>query len=183
MMVGECMAMPPILLRVCAPRYWTAWATWFSIWPQIKMEQFLRAWCVFYGHLLNEKAISETDCYNSSNVNDLMEKQSKAFPYLYIQHFFTSVSISIHLLNDYQTFKHFAKSWKKLYSQLWLPFSIIHTFFHFCWPSISQFSHFPPSLCRLLSVDVEFFFLWWGLVEIHIYSWLTLSSSSEVEST
>ena len=111
-MVGECMAMPPILLRMCAPRYWTAWATWISIWPQIKMEKFL---CLHKGMMYifwpsPEKAISKMDCYNSSYVNDLMAKQSKAFPYLYIQHFFTSVSISIALLNHYQTFKLFAKS-------------------------------------------------------------------------
>ena len=125
-----------------------------------------------------EKAISKMDCYNSRYVwFKAIWDQLTTFPSLYIQHFFTSVSISTHLLNHYQTFKHFAKSWKKLYSQLWLPFSIIHTFFHFCWPSISQFSRFPPSLCRLLSVDVDFFFLWWGLVEIHPHSWLTLSSS------
>ena len=148
------MAMPPILLRMCAPRYWTAWATWISIWPQIKMEQFLRAWCVFYGHLLIEKAISKMDCYNSSYVNDLMAKQSKAFPYLYIQHFFTSVSISIALLNHYQTFKHFAKSWKNYILSCDFHFQLF-TFFSLLLAIYFLFTGFPLSSF----VYVEYFFL------------------------
>ena len=157
------MAMPPILLRMCAPRYWTAWATWISIWPQIKMEQFLRAWCVFYGHLLIEKAISKMDCYNSSYVNDLMAKQSKAFPYLYIQHFFTSVSISIALLNHYQTFKLFAKSWKNNILSCDFHFQLFTFFFTFA-------GHLFP-IYRLPFIFFclrRIFFLGWGFVEIII---------------
>ena len=112
-MVGECMAMPPILLRVCAPRYWTAWATWISIWPQIKMEKFL---CLHKGMMCilwpsPEKAISKMDCYNSSYVNDLMAKPFETiWQHFYLCIFNTSVSISIHLLNHYQIFEYFVKS-------------------------------------------------------------------------